>query len=89
MSDSRTVSPSISRRPNPEAPSQWYRGVFLTQTGAAQIYSLPAPEFKRLAYFYSPRNGQPIYTIRLRRFSSRATLIGTVSEEEVEEIEIP
>lgn len=64
-------------------------GVFLTQTDAAQIYSLPAPEFKRLAYFYSPRGGQPIYTIRLRRFSSRATLVGTLSEEEVGEIEIP
>ncbi len=64
-------------------------GVFLTQTDAAQVYSLPAQEFKRLAYFYSPRNGQPTYTIRLKRFSSRATLLGTVPEEEVEGIEIP
>jgi len=144
MSDSRTLSPRISRRPDPKASTLWHRrlarlvgrkwgvqmarkgnlsegtldgrviaircaksktppiavtaatlervhevwGVFLTQTDAAQIYSLPAPEFKRLAYFYSPRNGSPIYTIRLRRFSPRATLIGTVSEEEVREIEI-
>ena len=64
-------------------------GVFLTQTDAAQVYSLSATEFKRLAYFYSPRNGQPSYTIRLKRFSSRATLIGMLSEEEVEAIEIP
>lgn len=64
-------------------------GVFLTQTDAAQVYSLSATEFKRLAYFYSPRNGQPIYTIRLKRFSSRATLLGTLGEEEVEQIDIP
>lgn len=64
-------------------------GVFLTQTDAAQIYSLPVSEFKRLAYFYSPRNGQPTYTIRLKRFSSRATLVGMLGEEEVERIEIP
>ena len=63
-------------------------GVFLTQTDAAQIYSLPVSEFKRLAYFYSPRNGQPTYTIRLKRFSSRATFVGMLSEEEVEEVEI-
>jgi len=145
MSDSRTISPPLSRLPNPEAPSLWHRrlarlvgrkwgirmerkgnlsegtldgrviaircaksktppiavtaatlervhevwGVFLTQTDAAQIYSLPASDFKRLAYFYAPRNGPPIYTIRLRRFSSRATLVGTLSEEEVAGIEIP
>ncbi len=64
-------------------------GVFLTQTDAAQIYALSAPEFKRIASFYSPRNGQPIYTIRLKRLSARATLIGTLSEEEVAQIEIP
>jgi hypothetical protein len=64
-------------------------GVFLTQTDAAQVYSLPAQEFKRLAYFYSPRKGQPVYTIRLKRFSSRATLVGTLGEEEVEQVEIP
>ncbi len=64
-------------------------GVFLTQTDAAQIYSLPVSEFKRLAYFYCPRNGQPTYTIRLKRFSSRATLVGMLGEEEVERIEIP
>lgn len=64
-------------------------GVFLTQSDAAQVYSLPAQEFKRLAYFYSPRNGQPTYSIRLKRFSSRATLLGIVSEEEVAQVEIP
>lgn len=64
-------------------------GVFLTQTDAAQVYCLSAQEFKRLAYFYSPRNGQPTYTLRLKRFASRATLLGTLGEEEVAQVEIP
>ncbi len=64
-------------------------GVFLTQTDAAQVYCLSAQEFKRMAYFYCPRKGQPTYTIRLKRFSSRAKLIGTLSEEQVGSIEIP
>ena len=64
-------------------------GVFLTQTDAAQIYSLSAADFKRTACFYSPRNGQPHYCARLSRFSRHAQLIGTVPEEEVEAIGIP
>lgn len=64
-------------------------GVFLTQTDAAQVYCLSAQEFKLLAHFYSPRKGQATYTLRLKRFSSRATLLGTLSEEEVAQVEIP
>ncbi len=84
---SKTPPISVSASALERAHEVW--GVFLTQTDAAQVYSLSAQEFKRLAYFYSPRNGQPIYTIRLKRFSSRATLLGTLSEEEVEQVEIP
>ena len=64
-------------------------GVFLTQTDSAEIYAMSAKEFKRVASFYSPRSGHPLYSARLSRFSRRAELIGTVSQDEVEAIGIP
>lgn len=64
-------------------------GVFLTQTDSAEIYSMSAQDFKRIAYFYSPRNGVPLYSARRVRFVRRAQLLGTISEAEVEDIEIP
>lgn len=84
---SKTPPISVSASVLERAHEVW--GVFLTQTDAAQVYCLPAQEFKRLAYFYSPRDGQPIYTLRLKRFASRATLLGTLGEEEVAQVEIP
>ncbi|RYG58932.1 hypothetical protein EON80_26320, partial [bacterium] len=42
-------------------------GVFLTQNDSAEIYAMSAKDFKRIASFYSPRSGQPLYSARLSR----------------------
>jgi hypothetical protein len=64
-------------------------GVFLSETDSAPVWRLSASEFKRVASFYSPRNGTAHYQIRYKRFTRVAELIGTVAPEEVEVVEIP
>ena len=64
-------------------------GVFLSETDSAPVWKLSVRDFKRVASFYSPRNGTPHYVIRYKRFTREAELLGTVASEEVEGVEIP
>ncbi len=64
-------------------------GVFLSEVDDGEIWRAPAAEFKKLAYFYAPREGVPYYSIRYTRFKRIATHAGTVPAKDVLRVEIP
>ena len=64
-------------------------GVFLSAVDDGEIWRAPASEFKKLAYYYAPREGVPYYSIRYTRFKRIAAHAGTVPAKDVLRVEIP
>lgn len=64
-------------------------GVFLSAVDDGEVWRAPAAEFKKLAYYYAPREGTPSYMMRYSRFKRIATLAGVVPAEDVLRVEIP
>lgn len=64
-------------------------GVFLDEKDNAEIYSIPARDFRKIASFYSPRNGSPHYVIRYKRFKANGELLKKLPHREIDAIEIP
>ena len=64
-------------------------GVFLSETDDGEVWRAPATEFKKLAYYYAPRDGVPYYMMRYKRFKRIATHAGTLPAKDVLRVEIP
>lgn len=64
-------------------------GVFLSAVDDGEVWRASATDFKKLAYFYAPRDGVPYYMIRYKRFKRIATLAGVVPAADVLRVEIP
>ena len=64
-------------------------GVFLSEVDDGEVWRAPAAEFKKLAYYYAPRDGVPYYMMRYKRFKRIATHAGTVPSKDVLRVEIP
>ena len=64
-------------------------GVFLSPVDDGEIWRASAADFKRVAYFYAPREGTPYYSIRYSRFKRIATRAATVPADDVLRVEIP
>lgn len=64
-------------------------GVFLSEVDDAEVWHASAAEFKKLAYYYAPRDGVPYYLMRYKRFKRIATHAGTVPAKDVLRVEIP
>ena len=64
-------------------------GVFLSEVDDGEVWRAPAAEFKKLAYYYAPREGNPYYMMRYTRFKRIATHAGTIASKDVLRVEIP
>ena len=64
-------------------------GVFLSAVDDGEVWRASAAEFKKLAYYYAPRDGVPYYMMRYSRFKRIATHAGTVPSKDVLRVEIP
>ena len=64
-------------------------GVFLSEIDDGEVWRAPAAEFKKLAYYYAPRDGVPYYLMRYSRFKRIASHAGTVPSKDVLRVEIP
>ena len=64
-------------------------GVFLSEVDDGEVWRAPAAEFKKLAYYYAPRDGVPYYLMRYSRFKRIATHAGTLPAKDVLRVEIP
>lgn len=64
-------------------------GIFLSEVDDGEVWRASAADFKKLAYYYAPREGVPHYQIRYSRFKRIASHAGTVPAADVLRVEIP
>lgn len=64
-------------------------GVFLDEEDNAHIWKANSRDVRRLAYYYSPRDGVPYYSIRLHRLRRIAEHQGVIAGRDVHRCEIP